>query len=244
MLDILGAMILAALAVVFIGVLAFAGTDDGRKRRGLALLGGAWFVAIAGLGAAGIFSRAPLGTPAIGAAVLLPLLVGLVVFRSTAGAFARAVPLPTLIAIHAGRLFGAFFLLLYSAGRLPATFALTAGWGDILVGAAAVPLALAVHRRAGAWRPLTVLWSLIGTLDLLTAVTLGVGSAPNSPVRFIFEGPGGTAMASLPWLLVPGFFVPLYLLTHAAVFARLASVAREGRPSMAAPIARRLPGRT
>ena len=60
------------------------------------------------------------------------------------------------------------------------------------------------------------------------AVTLGIGSQPAFPLRFIFETPGTGLMAALPWLLIPGYLVPLYLLTHLAVFAQLAAVA--GRP--------------
>jgi hypothetical protein len=61
-----------------------------------------------------------------------------------------------------------------------------------------------------------------GAYCLLSAVTLGIGSAPNSPVRFIFERPDSGAIASLPWVLIPGILVPLYLLTHLAIFAQLA----------------------
>jgi hypothetical protein len=80
---------------------------------------------------------------------------------------------------------GMFFVLLFDAGRLPPTFALTAGWGDIAVAAAAVPLAWAIRHQASRWRPLTFASNILGFADLVTAVTLGVGSAPNSPVRFI-----------------------------------------------------------
>jgi len=236
MLDILGAMTLTAIAALYIGVLAFAGTRDKLKRRGLVVLGGLWFVTIASLGASGVFLPSHAGTPAIGAAVLFPLLVGLVVFARSrpARAFALAVPLTTLVGIHVGRLLGVAFLVLHSAGRLPPTFAMTAGWGDIFVAAVAAPLAFAIHRRTAGWWSLTMLWNTIGTLDLVTAVTLGVGSAPNSPVRFIFESPNTGALATLPWVMVPGFFVPLYLLAHAAIFAQLARAAGEERVSLAA----------
>jgi hypothetical protein len=113
-------------------------------------------------------------------------------------------------------------LLLFADGRLPATFANVAGWGDIGVGVLAVPLAIAIHRRVGAWRPLTLAWNVLGFVDLLTAVTLGVGSAADSPLRFIFESPDSGAIGSLPWTLIPAVLVPLYLLTHIAIFARFA----------------------
>jgi hypothetical protein len=69
---------------------------------------------------------------------------------------------------------------------------------------------------------LTLAWNLFGFVDLLTAVTLGVGSASDSPARFIFESPSSDAVGFLPWLLIPGLLVPMYLLTHLMIFAQLA----------------------
>jgi hypothetical protein len=108
-------------------------------------------------------------------------------------------------------------------GRLPPTFATYAGWGDIGVAVLAVPLAWAVHARVAGWRALTLAWNTLGLLDLLVAVTLGVGSATASPLRFIHESPESSTMATLPWVLVPGFLVPVYVLTHLAIFAQLAA---------------------
>jgi hypothetical protein len=127
-----------------------------------------------------------------------------------------------MVAVQAGRLLGAFFLLLHADGRLPWTFAAGAGWGDITIAALAVPLAWAVHRRTAGWWTATLIWNALGFLDLVGAVTLGIGSAPGSPLQFLNEHPDSGTMGTLPWLLVPGFLVPIYLLLHLAVFARLA----------------------
>jgi hypothetical protein len=81
----------------------------------------------------------------------------------------------------------------------------------------------AIQRRAAGWRWFTAAWNVFGMADLLIAVTLGVGSAPGSLVRFNFEAPGSGAIVTFPWVLIPAFFVPLYLLTHIAVFANLAA---------------------
>src|SRR5262245_35998847 len=212
MLDLVGAFLLTALAVTIIAVFAASSQLRGAARNRLAVVLGAWFVAVVGLGAAGAFT-----SPALppGIAIAIALLVSVV-----AGSFSLArskgfgIPLETLVVVHAGRLLGVMFLIMLAAGRLPATFANSAGWGDIVTGAAAIPVALAIRRRAAGWRWLTGIWSVVGTLDLVTAVTLGVGSAPGSPVRFIYETPGSAAIATLPLVLIPAFFVPLFLLTH------------------------------
>ena len=98
-----------------------------------------------------------------------------------------ATPLPALIAVHAIRLLGIMFLVLYAEGRLPAPFAPSAGWGDMFIGATALPLAWAVTRFGAAMRPLVFLWSTVGVADLVAAVTLGALSAPG-PLQ-LFVGP-------------------------------------------------------
>ena len=157
-------------------------------------------------------------------AILAPIAVALFTAArsSTLRNAALDTPLAVLVAVHSGRILGVFFLMLLAAGRLPPTFAMTAGWGDIFVAFTALPLSWAIQRRVNGWRTLTFAWNLFGLVDLVTAITLGVGSAPDSPVRFIFESPHSGAVSSLPWLLIPGVLVPLYLLTHVAIFAQLA----------------------
>ena len=223
MIDVVGAIVLSVLAVSGVGTLLLASPLGGVAARRLAVVAGAWFAAVTALAAGGIFSSSA-GTPAIGVAVAAPVVI--VALSATRVPLVRTlalgIPVSVLVAVNAGRGLGIFFLLLNAEGRLPRTFAATAGWGDIAAGALALPLAWAIHRRVGRWPAMTLAWNAFGFLDLLTAVTLGVGSAAGSPLRFIYESPDSAAMGTLPWLLIPGFLVPLYLLTHLAVFAQLA----------------------
>src|SRR5262245_33823855 len=222
MLDLIGAITLTTNAILMIAALSLAGAGEGRGRARLALVGLAWFVAIVIVTTTGVFTRpAGAGTLAVAAALAAPLLVAAILRGSGAVRdFVARIPLAVPIGLNVGRVIGVFFLVLHSAGRLPATFAHSAGWGDVLVGTLALPVAWAVHRRAAGWWGMAMLWNTLGTLDLITAVTLAVGSAA-TPLRFIFESPDSSAIAQLPWVLVPVFLVPLYLLTHATVFARL-----------------------
>ena len=224
MLDILGTILLAALAVVLVTVLVPAGERRGAKRTRLAVGIGAWFLVAAVLGATGAFASTvlPVGF-AVGIAVFAPVIAGFGLVTRTRG---LGIPLTTLVAVHMGRILGASFLLLHWAGRLPSTFAHSAGWGDITTSLVAIPVVWAIKNQVAGWRWIAGAWNLLGLADLLAAVTLGVGSAPGSMVRFIFEAPGAGAIATFPWVLVPAFFVPLYLLTHIAIFAELAASAR------------------
>jgi hypothetical protein len=223
MLDIIASVTLTTLAFLIPAVLIAASPLPGAARGRLAAGLLAWFVLLIALGATGLFAVTNGGTPAVGAAVVLPVIVGLIAARYSAAvrAFIAGVPLAWLAAIHLGRLFAIFFLMLYAVGRLPQTFALVAGWGDILVAVAAPVVAWAIYRRAAGSRGLALTWNTLGIADLVLAVTLGVGSAVDSPVRFLYEAASSGTMSSLPWLIVPGFMVPLYLMTHLAIHHRL-----------------------
>src|SRR5262249_8279860 len=182
----------------------------GRGRTRLAVLIGGWFLVVAVLARAGAFSAG--GVPiAVGIALLVPVIAGSIVAART---HAYGIPLPTLVAVNAGRVLGVLFLALFSAGRLPYTFAHSAGWGAIITGVAAIRVAWAAQRRVTGWRWMTAIWNLFGFADLVTAVTLGVGSSSGSPLRFIYETPGSDAIRTLPWVLIPAFFVPLYMILH------------------------------
>ena len=76
--------------------------------------------------------------------------------------------------------------------------------------------------RSAGWRPIAFVWNLVGIADLVLAVGFGVTSAINSPLRIFAGGPDTTLMAELPMFLIPGFLVPVFILTHLAVFVRLA----------------------
>ena len=238
MLDVMGGITIAGVAVLLVAALARFAHLEAAQRRTLFVIAGVWFAAFAILGAAGLFMRPPgISTMLLGLGVLLPVLAGLVFLArsSTGRAIASRTPLAALVGLHVTRSLGVAFLALLAAGRLPRTFALTAGWGDIVVAATAIPVAWAVHRRTPGWRWVTAIWNTYAIADLVTAVTLGQGSTPGSPTRFIFESPGSGAITTLPWVMVPVFLVPFYFLIHLVIFRRLAVAAHDEAARRAAP---------
>jgi hypothetical protein len=232
MLDILSTAeltISASIAVVFLS-LTMAQTAGGRAAVLLAL--GAWFVLVLALGATGALGAAGRGAPSLGLTVVLPiaaLALAYFALPSVRNAMA-ATPLPALIALHAIRLLGFSFIILYAEGRLPAPFAPSAGWGDVFMGATALPLAWAVTRFGARIRPLVLLWSAIGIGDLVTAVTLGTLSTPG-PLQVFVGPPDASAMTTLPWLIIPGFLVPILLFTHIVIVARLFARTQTSEPA-------------
>ena len=133
----------------------------------------------------------------------------------------HAIPLPVLIGVNAVRVLGIVMVLWHEAGRLSAPFAPIAGWGDVLIGLTAIPVALAVRAAAPGWRPAALLWNALGLLDLVAAIALGLTSAEGTPLRIFFGEPGTGLMGELPLVLIPAYLVPLLIVTHLAVFARL-----------------------
>lgn len=144
-----------------------------------------------------------------------------------------AVPLPILVGLNALRLGGLFFLLLYTDGRLSAPFAPSAGIGDMITGAVAIPLAAMPAFGLNVRRIWLSLWNAFGTLDLVIAVFLGVLSAPGAPFRIFTEGPGTMAMTTVPWVFVPAMLVPIFLLIHFAIATELRTATQAPHLAMA-----------
>ena len=230
--DVLGAILLtvAAAYVCLLLLISLARSDASRAKA--ALIPAAWFGAIVALSRTSLFDgTAGFGTIAVGVAIAIPVVAftGLLVLSPRARAAAAAAPLATLISLHAVRIFGADFLWLQEMGRLGFPFAPVAGWGDIIVGIAALPVAAAIRWKTAGWRQLAWTFTVFGTIDLLVAVSLGITSAPDSPVRLFFSQTQPT-LTVLPWLLVPAFLVPAFLIGHISAWRILAAGAhRPGR---------------
>lgn len=128
---------------------------------------------------------------------------------------------PLLVILHVTRLAGGLFLLLALEGRLSNPFAFYAGWGDILAATLAIPAAFMVWRAKAGWEKWVLAWNVIGFVDFMSAVGLGVTSAAGSPLQLFFESPGTGILSELPWRFIPSYFVPLYIMIHIALFIRL-----------------------
>ena len=94
-------------------------------------------------------------------------------------------------------------------GKLPALFAVPAGFGDIAVAIAALRIA---HGAGGEPHPRALLWfTLLGIADLVSALTLG---ALTGFLQIVHTNPPATLNADLPLALIPTVGVPLLLVMH------------------------------
>lgn len=211
----------ASIVVAFLSP-ALARTSLGRLT--IAGVLAAWFVLVLAIGATGALDpERGIGVPGLGLTVALPVaaLAGAFFTLSPIRDAMLAVPLPALVAVNAIRILGVTFVVLDAAGDLPAPFAPSAGWGDIFVGATALPVAWSMLRFGARARPLALLWNTIGIADLINAVALGALSAPG-PLQLFAGPPSSALMTTLPWLIIPGFLVPSLMFIHIVIFYRLA----------------------
>ena len=109
---------------------------------------------------------------------------------------------------HAFRHLGMVFLVPGVVARpLPAVFANPAAYGDLAAGLLALLAFVDLRSGKSFARPLAWIFNVAGTADLLYAVTIGA-------LNNASPGMGAT------WY-IPTMIVPLLLITHAMIFARL-----------------------
>jgi len=224
MLDLVGSAV--GMMAVAINLVAITNILPGSpaRRLSLAAIAGAWVGLATGLGAAGALVFSPNHpVPLVGVLFAAPLLIvgALALKYPSVRSTLMAIPMPLLIGLNALRVLGVLFLLLAAAGRLSGPFPYSAGLGDIITGAFAIPLALSVARSQKPPVAAVMRWNIFGTLDLFAAVALGLTSAGGSPLQLIHAGVGSEAVQYLPFCLIPTVLVPFYLITHAVVAAQL-----------------------
>jgi len=116
-----------------------------------------------------------------------------------------------LILLNVWRLVGVVFLVLMANGQMPALWALPAGIGDVIVGAAAPWIARQVETPEGKRR--AIVFNLFGMADLVVAVGLGVMTSPG-PAQVFRTTPTAELATQFPLALVPAFLVPLAFALH------------------------------
>lgn len=206
--------------VILQGAAQRVAAQDPRVRSVPLLLGlgiAIWYAIVDTIGRSGGFSalgRASAHFPMIGLGVFIPIAVALFVLPMIAPLqrlVADDQAQPALIAVQSYRVIpGALFLLLLLMHQLPAVFAVPAGVGDMLVGLTAFPASASL--RDGR-RSLAVAWNLVGLLDLVFAIGLGVTASPGV-LHLLHASPSTVAATIAPIVIVPTFIVPLCVWLH------------------------------
>jgi hypothetical protein len=228
MLDLIGTTVLTAAIAVNLNATIVTMPLSSAQKLTVVAFAGLWIGLAIALATSGIYSPTASPVPIVGVMAGLPVVAAAIAALSFAKVREAllALPITLLVGLNAMRIFGGFFLLLAVQDRLSGPFPQSAGWGDVIVGLTAIPLTLAIARNPRGHRGALLAWNLFGTLDLIVAVTLGIISAPGSPLQLIGGTVGSTAVWMLPWSNIPTLLVPFYLITHAIIFAHLARANR------------------
>jgi hypothetical protein len=223
MLDLIGTTTMVAVIAVILNATVTVLQMSSLQRLATVSAAGLWIGLAIALAGTGVYATGPTPVPVIGVMAALPVLAAALAALLSANVRAALMALPTtlLVGLNVMRIEGLFFLLLAAQGRLSGPFPLSAGRGDVLVGLTAIPLLLALVRKPGGYRGWLLAWNVIGTLDLLSALTLGILSAPGAPFQQFGGTIGSTAIWTLPWSAIPTLLVPFYLVTHGIIFAKL-----------------------
>jgi hypothetical protein len=175
----------------------------------LTLLAG-WFAFIFTVAVAGIFERPP-GSPPSSTiiAVAIPIL-GFFFLYATQERFRHYVlnlDLRVLTIVHAWRMVGFAFVLLHIRDALPGLFAWPASLGDISGAITAPAILFALLKSPGlATSSRFISWHVFGLVDFIAAIGTGILSSG--------------AVAEMPLVLIPAFFVPFLAISHFAAILK------------------------
>jgi hypothetical protein len=177
-----------------------------------------WFVLVLALGAEGAFVTPPGEVPfSIGLGATLPILAFFAAYWGSRHfrALVLSADLRVMAAVQAWRFAGFAFVALYLHDVLPGMFAWPAGLGDLAIGLTAPWVIFALmHRPHFAGGATFKVWNWLGILDLVIAVGVGALSSAlaTGVAGEITTGP----MAELPLVLIPAYFVPIFIMLHLA----------------------------
>ena len=181
-----------------------------------------WVALLGFLSLQGYFADFKVVPPRILPALVLPLVAGLLYLRfpGARDLLART-PLQWPIYMQSFRIVMEIILwFLYLQHRAPAIMTFEGRNADILVGLTALPVGYFCFARR-AWPARVAFWWNIAAILILVNVVVYAQLSTPSPFRVFVTDPPVTFIAYWPYILLPGFLVPLAWLGHAASLIQL-----------------------
>jgi hypothetical protein len=164
------------------------------------------------VGATGALRQSPVPPPAIAVGLTIATLLVIRLSARAREGIHHLGPGP-LVLFHLVRIAaGAYFLVLGAGNVLPREFTTPAGWGDILVGIAALWVLLRCLPVRTTWQRVAfMIWNVAGLLDILAVL----GNA----IRLFVRTPSFVEpFMSLPLAILPTFVVPIVIVSHVLLF--------------------------
>jgi hypothetical protein len=187
------------------------------RRAALRVLAGVvvWFLYAGLMGHFGIISNSEMRPPGI-VFIVIPVLLFLILFLVRPSASAQGVlsfPLWLILGTQCFRVGVELFLhRLWIEGLVPRMMTFKGANVDIYIGLSA-PLIAWLSTRGRWGLKLAGAWNILGLLALLNVVTRAVLTAPG-PLNLIHTEVPDRMVSTFPFLLIPGFFVPLAVMLH------------------------------
>jgi hypothetical protein len=222
------ALFLGFVALMVTVVVAFIARYVGAVAAFRALAGlCAWFVYAGLLGHFGVIKNTAMRPPGI-VFLLGPVILFLVfsiafIARSPGGArVALAFPLWILLGTQTFRIGVELFLhQLWIDGLVPRMLTFAGANVDIYIGASA-PLIAWLSMRGRMGIKVALGWNVLGLLALTNVVIRAVLTAPG-PLNLLHTEVPNRMMGTFPFLLIPGFFVPLAVVLHVLAIRAITS---------------------
>ncbi len=128
------------------------------------------------------------------------------------------VKLSDLVRIHIFRLVGVFFIIGWSYGLLPKSFAFIGGIGDIFAAVTAIFVAMLIDKKAKNYKRITLIWNIIGFWDIVSVIISAVYITKQA-----VEGnsQGILEMTKFPFCLIPAFAPATIIFLHICIFKKL-----------------------
>lgn len=188
-----------------------------------------WFTLMWSAAINGVFHTAAL--PVLPLAIFLPVIVvtPLLLMSTRVGQVLDAMPATWLVALQTYRAFGSWAIAAALRGAIPSVFGLPAGIGDLLTGVLAVLAAIAVAGGTVQGRKAAIAWNVVGLVDFVIAITLGLLTSPGR-FQLIVSNVPSIGVGAYPDVLTPAFVVPSSILLH---ILSLRQLVRQSKREMA-----------
>lgn len=152
-------------------------------------------------------------------AIPLALFYFIFVFRTkTFWKILEKVKLSDLVRIHIFRLVGVFFIIGWSYGILPKSFAFIGGIGDIFAAITAIFVAIHIDKKAKNYKRVTLIWNIIGFWDIVSVIISAVYITKQAIET---NSQGILEMTKFPFCLIPAFAPATIIFLHICIFKKL-----------------------
>lgn len=209
-------------AITFIGFLKAVHRSVPKRTATIAfgLLG--WLLLLGVLAAQHFFTTLTSQPPRLPLAIVPPLLLIAGLFSSPNGrVFLDKLPLSTLTYIHTIRIPVELVLYaLYIHHQIPELMTFEGRNVDILAGLTAPVIAYFSFNRPVLSKQWLIVWNVVALALLLNIVTHALLSAPSPFQQLAFQQPN-IGILKFPFIWLPGFVVPIVLLSHLVAFRQL-----------------------